>query len=94
MKCRVAADWTEGISRHSYDRTPKGWVEGDKDKMSAADMLDVWRGVWSISTGPCIKILCGQRVERKGGRNFAFCPSSTAGGESNASRRPCGMGIV
>lgn len=61
MKLRVAADWMEGPSRHNHERTPKGWVEGDKDKMSAAaDMLGVRRGVRRISTGPCIKGLCGQ----------------------------------
>lgn len=61
MRFRVAADWTEGISRHNYDRTPKGWVEGDEHKTSAADMFDVWRDVWRISAGPCIKkVLCGR----------------------------------
>lgn len=61
-----------------------------RTKMNAVDMLDVLRGVWRISTWPCSKVLWGQWVERKGGRNFAFCLSSTAGRESNALRRPYG----
>lgn len=88
MRFRVTADWTEGIRRHYYDRTPQGWVT--RTKMNAIDMLDVSRGVWRTSVWPCSKVLWGQWVERKGGRNFAFCLSSTAGRESNALRRPYG----